>query len=901
MKIKRVDNKHMAIHTKAKAKIRIKNNSGIRKKTERAYTIQGNVTGRKTGAGNKIETDKVTDKRNLLQDKKLAGMAGKNRQAVTGKGIQAGQTVKGAATEKLWKETDSREETRDSTIQEMEKYARYRTIKAKRWKGSIKKPAALKIAGAAVSQTAMKQMEGGEEIRNSCMTAAVLSIPTVNAAKAGKRLFQTETVKAKEQKIRQVQAGSRVKKRETTDYIKTAKDKTAKTFVIENKYNAEAQTVQQTDTRANTQREEKKTEEPAKGKRSQTIRKKPAAEVRTVSVVNMAGHIQTVKKQKEKQKQVQIGSQIKQKETLNNIKMAYKTVPEAGYRTENAGVQKAVVKIISQKTVDAHIASSFLETDTQKLADRHGKKAMIQSMYKTGDIKAKLPVNEMVLKEDGSNSKEPSKSIDLKNHKKQKQFSLNKVIHTTGNYVMNKEKTDEKPIDKEQKKQPDHIKIKKVSVKEKIKKDKKRNKTRKVQTAISTEYGRDRERNRKEYHTRDKGERKENIKKRMVQIVVDRLRQEENKENAGKILKDVVKVRFFILVKQIVRYVGLFFLAVSVMVAMVLLPVILVIAVLYNSPFAIFFPSISSGDTTQDVLSAYVEEFNQEVDREVSDCAGYNSSQKIYVNSGGIQITDNYYDILAVYMVKHGIGDTATDMTDQAKQKLEAVFDDMCSYYVTSSTVPVRNADGTVTVSTAKYVNIVLKNWQDMVPVYNFNDKEQELLAEIMKPEYLALLGYGENVGNGNQRPGILPEQYQAVLDTVSDENGRKVLEFAFSKVGYPYSQALRDSGTYFDCSSLAYYAWRNAGVTIMYHGANTAAAEGQYCYDNNLLVHYDEMQPGDLIFYSYQSNGRFMDISHVAIYAGNGMVVEAANTNLGVVYRPVQGRDSIVFIGRPR
>lgn len=645
----------MAIHTKAKAKIRIKNNSGIRKKMEKAYTIQGNVTGRKTGTGNKIETDKVTDKKNLLQDKKLTGMAGKNRQMVTGKGIKAGQTMKGATIEKLWKKTDSWEETRNSTSREREKYARYQTTKAKKWKGSIKKPAVLKIAGATVSQTAMEQMEGGEETRDSCMAAAVLSIPAVNAAKAGKRLFQTETVKAREQRIRQVQAGSRVKKRETTDYVKTAEGKTAKTFVAESKYNTKAQVVQQTDTRTNTQKEEKKTEKPAKGKQPQTIRKKTVAEVHIVSFVNMAGHIQTVKRQKEKQKQVQIGSQIKQKETLNNIKIAYKTIPEAGYRTEDAGVQKAVVKVISQKTADAHIASSFLEMDTQKLADRHRKKAIIQSMYKTGDIKAKLPVNEMIPKEDGSNFKEPLKSIDLKNHKNQKQFSVNKSVHTTGNYVMNKEKTDEKPIDKKQKKQPDHIKIKKISVKEKIKKDKERNKTKKVQTAVSADYGHDRKRNRRGYHTRDKGERKENIKKCMVQIFVDRLRQEENKENTGKILKDVVKIRFFILVKQIVRYVGLFFLAVSVMVAMVLLPVILVIAVLYNSPFAIFFPSISSGDTTQDVLSAYVEEFNQEVDREVSNCVGYNSSQKIYVNSGGIQITDNYYDILAVYMVKHGI------------------------------------------------------------------------------------------------------------------------------------------------------------------------------------------------------------------------------------------------------
>ena len=120
-------------------------------------------------------------------------------------------------------------------------------------------------------------------------------------------------------------------------------------------------------------------------------------------------------------------------------------------------------------------------------------------------------------------------------------------------------------------------------------------------------------------------------------------------------------------------------------------------------------------------------------------------------------------------------------------------------------------------------------------------------------------------------------------------------------KVGYPYSQAYRDSGNYYDCSSLAYYAWRSAGVNIMYEGSNTAASEGKYCYDNNLLVNYDEMQPGDLIFYSYSSNGRFMNITHVAIYVGDGKVVEAANERLGVVYRQVHGRSSIVFIGRPR
>ena len=43
-----------------------------------------------------------------------------------------------------------------------------------------------------------------------------------------------------------------------------------------------------------------------------------------------------------------------------------------------------------------------------------------------------------------------------------------------------------------------------------------------------------------------------------------------------------------------------------------------------------------------------------------------------------------------------------------------------------------------------------------------------------------------------------------------------------------------------------------------------------------------------ELIFYSFKSNGRYKNISHVAVYVGNGKVVEALNESLGVVYRDV-------------
>ncbi len=59
-------------------------------------------------------------------------------------------------------------------------------------------------------------------------------------------------------------------------------------------------------------------------------------------------------------------------------------------------------------------------------------------------------------------------------------------------------------------------------------------------------------------------------------------------------------------------------------------------------------------------------------------------------------------------------------------------------------------------------------------------------------------------------------------------------------------------------------------------------------------------MQPGDLIFYSYTNNGRYKNISHVAIYVGGGKVVEARSEEYGVIYRDVSNVGSIVFIGRP-
>lgn len=136
--------------------------------------------------------------------------------------------------------------------------------------------------------------------------------------------------------------------------------------------------------------------------------------------------------------------------------------------------------------------------------------------------------------------------------------------------------------------------------------------------------------------------------------------------------------------------------------------------------------------------------------------------------------------------------------------------------------------------------------------------------------------------------------------DLVPRETGNAAVDLALTKLGTPYSQDLRNQEGYFDCSSFTYWVYSQLGVTLSYDGANTAAAQGRYIAENNLAVSYDGLAPGDLIFYSFGVNHRYLNIDHVAIYAGDGYVVDASSSKKKVVYRPIYSTNNIVLCGRP-
>ena len=124
-------------------------------------------------------------------------------------------------------------------------------------------------------------------------------------------------------------------------------------------------------------------------------------------------------------------------------------------------------------------------------------------------------------------------------------------------------------------------------------------------------------------------------------------------------------------------------------------------------------------------------------------------------------------------------------------------------------------------------------------------------------------------------------------------------VQAALRRIGYPYSQARRDSGIAFDCSSLVYWSYLDTGVNIDPVGGHTAASIAQYLESTGKGISGGDLMPGDLIFYSYKKNGRYKNISHVAMVAENGMMVHASSSKKMVVMTGVS-LDRVVAICRP-
>ena len=152
---------------------------------------------------------------------------------------------------------------------------------------------------------------------------------------------------------------------------------------------------------------------------------------------------------------------------------------------------------------------------------------------------------------------------------------------------------------------------------------------------------------------------------------------------------------------------------------------------------------------------------------------------------------------------------------------------------------------------------------------------EKATLASLTVPQQQTVAS--NSIGAG----GTTTAAYTGPTTTQAD----KAVAFAYAQLGKPYQWGATGPGSY-DCSGLAQAAWAAAGIAIPRDTYEQWAA----------LPHISSsaIQPGDLLYYD--------GVGHVAIYVGNGYIIDAPQTGMDVEKIPMNtGWYASTFVGAAR
>ncbi len=109
---------------------------------------------------------------------------------------------------------------------------------------------------------------------------------------------------------------------------------------------------------------------------------------------------------------------------------------------------------------------------------------------------------------------------------------------------------------------------------------------------------------------------------------------------------------------------------------------------------------------------------------------------------------------------------------------------------------------------------------------------------------------------------------------------GERAVQVAKSYLGVPYVWA-GESREGVDCSGLTMLVWRELGIDMPHIGARQ--------YQMGTRVPVSQVQPGDMLFYSY--GGGPGTVHHVAMYVGDGQMIEAPMEGYTVWIVPMRYR----------
>ena len=458
-----------------------------------------------------------------------------------------------------------------------------------------------------------------------------------------------------------------------------------------------------------------------------------------------------------------------------------------------------------------------------------------------------------------------------------------------------------------------------------------------------------------------KKQRKQAIRERKLAYIIDKL-SGQNQDSAAKTIKDIAIYKASAALSAVGKKLVVLAAPVFGSLLLVMLPIILLFLLFYASPLAAFMPAVDDGPSVQEVLSGYYQEFHNTVKEIGGESITYLHEKDGAVESNfmdtlmvymvqygtgdlGIVMDDTHKRYLKeVFDEMNSFENKTITTTIQAGQSLgQVVTSAYCSCSIccgqwaggptASGVMPTPNhtlavdADnpfvpmGThVIINGTEYVvedTGAFDQFGVQFDVYFSDHAEASAYGHKTFEAYLAdgnentveVTRSGAYVKNLNFEDYIAlgkltQEQEELLREVMSDEFknnlpsfgiGQDVANLARTKVGCQYSQEKRYEEGYYDCSSLVQRCYREFGLEL----PSIASTQGKFMVDHGLTVDAGMLMPGDLIFYSYEENGRFMNISHVAIYIGNGRMVHAANTARGVVEDPVN-YSNINLYGRP-
>jgi cell wall-associated NlpC family hydrolase len=137
------------------------------------------------------------------------------------------------------------------------------------------------------------------------------------------------------------------------------------------------------------------------------------------------------------------------------------------------------------------------------------------------------------------------------------------------------------------------------------------------------------------------------------------------------------------------------------------------------------------------------------------------------------------------------------------------------------------------------------------------------------------------------------PELY--TVGPPNEDLVEKAIAFASAQLGERY--VLGGSGPdIWDCSGITMRSYAAAGVYIGWH---SATAQFNIMASNQKLVPFQDAKRGDLIWWT-RSSSFSGDKYHVAIYLGNGMMLEAPNPARTVRIVPVRYGELFPYAARP-